>query len=237
MKVVIVRFPQSCFRKMLLQSSKSTQISICSKIYTSKEDTESCKWFQYSSMPFFCRIDTRVLALPTHNALHSPTSSRSKWTSMLLFSTQSAEFLLYLSSTKNLKFYAPPVFCQFFPCGVKYQYFLTVLYRSCKIQYRDSTTVDGPQIKKASRIGEASSSLTLIACIVNHSMWRYSANRICALRYELWFQSDTEERREAAIGGIKQRKNRVFNENRTVVCSSHGWLEVCVTHTWHAGDY
>lgn len=174
---------------------------------------------------------------PTHNALHSPTSSRSKWTSMLLFSTQSAEFLLYLSSTKNLKFYAPPVFCQFFPCGVKYQYFLTVLYRSCKIQYRDSTTVDGPQIKKASRIGEASSSLTLIACIVNHSMWRYSANRICALRYELWFQSDTEERREAAIGGIKQRKNRVFNENRTVVCSSHGWLEVCVTHTWHAGDY
>lgn len=174
---------------------------------------------------------------PTHNALHSPTSSRSKWTSMLLFSTQSAEFLLYLSSTKNLKFYAPPVFCQFFPCGVKYQYFLTVLYRSCKIQYRDSTTVDGPQIKKASRIGEASSSLTLIACIVNHSMWRYSANRICALRYELWFQSDTEERREAAIGGIKQRKNRVFNQNRTVVCSSHGWLEVCVTHTWHAGDY
>lgn len=188
-------------------------------------------------MPFFCRIDTRVLALPTHNALHSPTSSGSKWTSMLLFSTQSAEFSLYLSSTKNLKFYAPPVFCQFFPCGVKYQYFLTVLYRSCKFQYRDSTTVDGPQIKKASRIGEASSSLTLIACIVNHSMWRYSANRICALRYELWFQSDTEERREAAIGGIKQRKNRVFNENRTVVCSSHGWLKVCVTHTWHAGDY
>lgn len=188
-------------------------------------------------MPFFCRIDTRVLALPTHNALHSPTSSGSKWTSMLLFSTQSAEFLLYLSSTKNLKFYAPPVFRQFFPCGVKYQYFLTVLYRSCKIQYRDSTTVDGPQIKKASRIGEASSSLTLIACIVNHSMWRCSANRICALRYELWFESDTEERRETAIGGIKQRKNRVFNENRTVVCSSHGWLKVCVTHTWHAGDY
>lgn len=171
---------------------------------------------------------------PTHNALHSPTSSGSKWTSMLLFSTQSAEFL---SSTKNLKFYAPPVFCQFFPCGVKYQYFLTVLYRSCKIQYRDSTTVDGPQIKEASRIGEASSSLTLIACIVNHSMWRYSANRICALRYELWFESDTEERRETAIGGIRQRKNRVFNQNRTVVCSSHGWLKVCVTHTWHAGDY
>lgn len=167
---------------------------------------------------------------PTHNALHSPTSSRSN------LNTECRILVIFVLNKKIWNF-PPPGVLSFFPCGVKYQYFLTVLYRSCKFQYRDTTTVDGPQIKKASRIGEASSSLTLIACIVNHSMWRCSANRICALRYELWFESDTEERRETAIGGIKQRKNRVFNQNRTVVCSSHGWLKVCVTHTWHAGDY
>lgn len=151
-------------------------------------------------MPFFCRIDTRVLALPTHNALHSPTSSRSN------LNTECRILVIFVLNKKIWNF-PPPGVLSFFPCGVKYQYFLTVLYRSCKFQYRDTTTVDGPQIKKASRIGEASSSLTLIACIVNHSMWRYSANRICALRYELWFESDTEERR-----GERQRSEESDSE-------------------------
>lgn len=137
---------------------------------------------------------------PTHNALHSPTSSRSN------LNTECRILVIFVLNKKIWNF-TPPGVLSFFPCGVKYQYFLTVLYRSCKFQYRDTTTVDGPQIKKASKIGEASSSLTLIACIVNHSMWRYSANRICALCYELWFESDTEERR-----GKRQRSEESNSE-------------------------
>lgn len=137
---------------------------------------------------------------PTHNALHSPTSSRSN------LNTECRILVIFVLNKKIWNF-TPPGVLSFFPCGVKYQYFLTVLYRSCKFQYRDTTTVDGPQIKKASKIGEASSSLTLIACIVNHSMWCYSANRICALCYELWFESDTEERR-----GKRQRSEESNSE-------------------------